>query len=126
MRIPKQIHLVLLFVFALVLVAPGCALRNQSSRRASPVAPRNASSASRCPDRVERAKVGGFVGTVFGTVAASLIGSPFIGGLYQVAGYVMGFASGDACQKRDSLLETNGSPKRSHPSTSAKVGEKGL
>jgi hypothetical protein len=66
------------------------------------------------------------VGTVVGTVAASLIGSPLIGGAYKVAGYVIGFASGDACRRADSVLKTGGSPKETHSSTSTEIKEEDI
>ena len=61
---------------------------------------------SRCPGRMDRARVGGLVGTVVGTVAGASIGVPLIGGIYQVAGYVIGLASGDSCRKEEQPEKT--------------------
>lgn len=84
--------------------------------------------AQHCPDRVQKASTGGFVGTVLGTVAASLIGGPLVGGIYKAAGYVIGFASADTCRKGDSPLETNGSLKTSSTSLapSSEISEEDL
>ena len=50
-----------------------------------------------CPDRIDRTGTGGTVGTVVGTIVGSFLGMPFLGGLYQVGGYVAGLASADPC-----------------------------
>ncbi len=115
---PKPIHLVFLLVLALTSLVPGCALRNKSPRSPEPVTSTKPPIAQHCPDRVQRASTGGFVGTVLGTVAAGLIGGPLVGGIYKAAGYVIGFASADMCRKGGSPLETNGSLKTDQSSTS--------
>jgi hypothetical protein len=66
------------------------------------------------------------VGGVTGLVAASLIGSPFIGGAYQLAGYVIGFASADSCPKGDSPLKASPSEEKSPPSITRKITEEKL
>ena len=89
-------------LLAIALALPACAARSQrpgnSAAVASPPQPR-------CADRVDRAKTGGMVGSVLGTIAASLFGTPALGIAYQGAGYVMGFASGSACAKAPPRVE---------------------
>ena len=48
------------------------------------------------------------MGTVFGAVAGSLIGTPIIAVVYKVAGYVMGFASADNCAQQGFVVERVG------------------
>lgn len=66
------------------------------------------------------------MGGVTGLVASSLIASPFIGSLYQLAGYVVGFASADTCRKADSPLEARPSEEKARPTMTSKIGEENL
>ena len=111
----------------MTLVLPGCALRNQTSANVAPVASVVPSKAQHCPDRVDRSRTGGFVGGVLGTVAASLIGSPFLGVLYRTAGSVIGFASEGNCPNREAPPEGKSAPlKNADPRSSAAIGEEDL
>lgn len=89
-------------LLAIALALPACAARNQHPGNTAAVA----SAQPRCADRVDRAKTGGMVGTVLGTIAASLFGTPALGIAYQGAGYVMGFASGSPCARAALRAET--------------------
>ena len=62
---------------------------------ATPVASRSETKA--CPDRVDTARAGGLAGTVLGTIVGSVFGMPFLGLVYKVAGYGIGFATGNSC-----------------------------
>lgn len=66
------------------------------------------------------------MGGVAGFVAASLIGSHFIGGVYQLAGYVMGFVSVDACREGDAPLRASPWGEKSSPSMASKIEEENL
>lgn len=111
---------------ALTFFSAGCALQS-SGRVDAPPVNSGASSVSRfCPDRVQRASTGGFVSGVVGTVAASLIGSPLFGGVYQLAGYVIGFTSADTCRKGDAPLRASPLEEKSPPSMASKIEEKNL
>lgn len=100
-------RLVLPLLLVAGLAMPACSLRGQSYGNGSEAASASQAKAPRCTDRVDRARVGGFVGTVLGTIAASVIGSPALGFFYKGAGYVMGFASGSPCVKTEPPAETN-------------------
>ena len=95
-------------LLAIALALPACAARNQrpgnTAVASAPQAPAQPPQ-PRCADRVDRAKTGGMVGSVLGTIAASLFGTPALGIAYQGAGYVMGFASGSACAKAQPQVE---------------------
>jgi len=52
-----------------------------------------------CSTQLNRGRAGGTVGSVVGFIAASALGSPVLGILYQVAGYGVGFAAADPCKK---------------------------
>ncbi|MEK6613982.1 MAG: hypothetical protein AABZ66_03770, partial [Candidatus Binatota bacterium] len=71
---------------------------------------------------MDRAKTGGFVGSVLGTIAASVIGSPFLGVFYQTAGYVMGFASSSPCPSTNSQPQSGESLKAADPPPGATIG----
>lgn len=86
----------LLFAAVLALLAAGCAVSGQ--RRGGPSPPQKPTAAEHCPDRVERARAAGAAGSFLGIIM-SLAGSPILGGFYQVAGYVIGFSSSDACKE---------------------------
>lgn len=118
----------LFYIFlAVIFLAPGCALRSQSSASPSPVASVAPSTAPRCSDRVDRARTGSLVGSVLGTIAASVIGSPFLGVFYKTAGYVMGFASDNPCPRTNLPKEAkNDSTEKAGPSTSPTIGEEDL
>ena len=93
----------LALLLAVALALPACAARNQRPGNTAAVASAPQAPAQppqpRCADRVDRSKTGGMVGTVLGTIAASLFGTPALAIAYQGAGYVMGFASGSPCAK---------------------------
>ena len=127
LKISKGIRAPLLILFAATLLVPGCALRKQNSPSATPVASVAPPITPHCSDRVDRAKTAGFVGGVLGTIAASLIGSPFLGVFYRTAGYVMGFASSNPkCPKADTTAESDGSVNKAEPSSSAVIVEEEL
>ena len=127
MKIARRIRAVFFTLLAMTLVLPGCALRNQTSANVAPVASEAPSKTQHCSDRVDRSRTGGFVGGVLGTVAASLVGSPFLGVLYKTAGYVIGFASENPqCPKAGSPAESNGPVNRAEPSSSAVIVEEEL
>ena len=75
---------------------------------------------------MKREKMGGFVGSVLGTIAASVIGSPFLGVFYQTAGYVMGFASSSPCPSTNSQPQSSESLKAADPPPGATIGEEDL
>ncbi len=75
--------------------------------------------ASRCPDRVDRARVGSLTGTVLG----AMIGFPLIGGVYSLAGYVMGFASGSSCNEENQSEKTGKLTKKAELAPSQKITE---
>lgn len=98
----------LFFLFLFVVIISGCAAWNQRHAEPVAVASNGPAVARHCPDRLQRARTGGFVGTVFGVIAGSLIGTPIISGVYNVAGYVMGFASSDYCAQQGFVVERAG------------------
>lgn len=55
------------------------------------------------------------MGTVFGVVVGSLIGGPIIAGVYNMAGYVMGFASADHCAQEGFVVERVGPVETTEP-----------
>ena len=127
LKISKRIRAPLLILLAAALLVPGCALRKLNSPGATPVASVAAPITPHCSDRVDRAKTAGFVGGVLGTIAASLIGSPFLGVFYRTAGYVMGFASSSPkCPKADSPAESNGTVNKTEEFPSAAIVEEEL
>lgn len=60
--------------------------------------------AGECATRLNRTRAGGTVGSVVGLIAASALGSPFLGILYQVGGYAAGYASADNCKKQNTAV----------------------
>lgn len=123
----KKIRLVILAVVIVALQAAGCTLYNQPAKNPPPGAASVASSETQhCPDRVERARTGSFVGTVLGTLITSLIGSPLIGGIYQAAGLVMGFASAGSCDRQVYRGERSGSPEGPRPLLATHIREEDL
>ena len=121
-------------MFCFLLVA-GCAPTNgrYGLRPTTNSAPAQASTADaaqgarHCPDRIKRMRAGGTVGSVVGFIAASALGSPLLGILYQVAGYGAGFASADHCKKDNAAVATAQAPNAS-PTTPAsdKIAEEDL
>ncbi|GEM_PF-5411291 len=59
-----------------------------------------------CSTWLNRGRAGGTVGSVVGFIAASAIGSPVLGILFQVAGYGAGFAAADPCKKNGAATQT--------------------
>lgn len=86
----------------------------------------SASVTPHCSDRVDRARTGNLVGTVLGTVAASLIGSPFLGVFYRAAGYVMGFASGNPCAQSSAPVNGDEPAEKAAPIPSPVIEEESL
>jgi len=125
LKISERIESLLFIFLAVTFLGSGCALRKQNSANPAPVASVAPSVTPRCSDRVDRAKTGGFVGSVLGTIAASVIGSPFLGVFYQTAGYVMGFASASPCPKANPPAQSNGSGNKPQPPPSV-IGEEDL
>ena len=78
--------------------------------------------ASRCPDRVDRAWVGSLTGTVLGAV----IGFPLIGGIYQLAGYAIGFASGSSCSEENQSEKTGKLMKKAELAPSQRITENNI
>lgn len=127
LKISKRNRAPLLILLAVTLFVPGCAMRKQNPSGEAPVSTVAAATTPHCSDRVDRARTGNLVGGVLGTIAASLIGSPFLGVFYRTAGLVIGFASGSPkCPKADSPAESNGSVNRAEPSSSAVIAEEAL
>ena len=127
MRIAKPLDPVVGFLVLVVLVLPGCAARSQNPATPAPLAAAAPANTPHCSDRVDRARTGNLVGTVLGTLAASLIGSPFLGVFYRAAGYVIGFASDSPkCPKADSPAQSNGSGDKPEPSSPVVIAEEGL
>jgi hypothetical protein len=118
-----------------VLLVAGCAPTNGRYGLRPPVnsAPAQTNSADAqaarpCPDRIKRARVGGTVGSVVGFVAASALGSPLMGILYQVAGYGAGFASADNCRKETATVAraTAQAPSGAPVASPAKIAEEDI
>jgi len=101
--------------FLLIVMVSGCAPWSQRPAGPGPVASNGAAVARHCPDRFQRARTGGFVGTVFGVVAGSLMGGPIIAGVYKMAGYVMGFASADNCAQKGFVVQRAGPVETAEP-----------
>lgn len=91
--------------FFLIVFLSGCALGNQGAPESGPAAANGPVALKHCPSRFQRARTGGFVGGVFGTVAAALTGSWIVGGVYKLAGYVTGLASTDNCTEQGFVVE---------------------
>ncbi len=89
----------------LMALAAGCAMTNGRRGLPPPGSP-EARATHHCPDRIDRARAGGAVGNVVGFIAASALGSPLLGILYNVGGYAAGFASADRCKKETPTLAT--------------------
>lgn len=92
---------ILPLLLAVILAPAGCSVRSQNPGSATPVASAAPAARPHCSDRVDRARTGNLVGSVLGTIAASVIGSPFLAVFYKSAGLVMGFASDSPCTKAD-------------------------
>ncbi len=82
----------------------------------------NPEMASRCPDRLDRARVGSLTGTVLG----AMIGFPLIGGFYSLAGYAMGFASGSSCSEENQSEKTGKLTKKAELAPSQKITENSI
>lgn len=126
MRISKIMQDVFIVSLACAFLGVGCAPRNPSLAAANTAAPARTPTAQHCPDRVDRARVGGFVGTIVGALAATLIGAPFLAGTYKVAGYVMGFASGSSCPKGDTAVEPKGAIDQAELPASTEIKQEDL
>jgi len=126
LKVSERIEPLLFIFLAVTFLGSGCALRKQNSANPAPSASAAPSITPRCSDRVDRAKTGGFVGSVLGTIAASVIGSPFLGVFYQTAGYVMGFASSSPCPSTNSQPQSSESLKAADPPPGATIGEEDL
>ena len=72
-----------------------------------------------CPTLLNRARAGGAVGSVLGLIAASALGSPVMGLLYQVAGYGVGAASADRCKNNEAPVATAQAPVQNQERKSA-------
>jgi len=102
-----------------VLIFPACATYRRSEGlrlKLNPVM------ASRCPDRVDRARVGGLTGTVLG----AMLGFPPIGVIYQLAGYAIGFASGSSCSEKNQSEKTGNLTKKAELAPSQRVTENNI
>ncbi len=78
--------------------------------------------ASRCPDRVDRARVGSLTGTVVG----AMLGFPLIGGFYSLAGFAMGFASGSSCSEENQSEKTGNLTKKAEIAPSQRITENNI
>ena len=123
MKVSERIEPLLFIFLAVTFLGPGCALRKQNSANPTPSASVAPSVTPRCSDRVDRARTGNLVGTVLGTIAASVIGSPFLGVFYKTAGYVLGFASSSPCPRTNSQPQSSDSLKEADPPPGATIGE---
>jgi hypothetical protein len=94
-----------IFLLCVVFIG-GCATSTGRPGLRGPISPAQAAARQHCPDRIDRAKAGGAVGNVIGFVAASALGSPLMGILYNVSGYAAGFGSADRCKKETAALGT--------------------
>jgi len=90
----KHINPTLIFLFLALFIFSSCATYRRSEGLRLKL---NPEMASRCPDRLDRARAGSLTGTVLG----AMIGFPLIGGVYSLAGYAMGFASGSSCSEEN-------------------------
>ena len=59
-------------------------------------------SAKKCPDRLDRARIGGMAGSVLGGAATAVSGSSAFGTLINLVGYAVGFTSKDTCSPANS------------------------
>ena len=98
-----KIRALKIFLLCLVFIA-GCSTTTGRPGLRGPINPSQATAPQHCPDRIDRAKAGGAVGNVVGFIAASALGSPLIGILYNVSGYAAGFGSADRCKKETATL----------------------
>ena len=89
-----------------LLLGAGCSTSTGRPGLRGPINSAQAAAPQHCPDRIDRAKAGGAVGNVIGFVAASALGSPLMGILYNVGGYAAGFTSADRCKKDAATLAT--------------------
>jgi len=115
------------FLLCLVFIA-GCSTTTGRPGLRGPINPAQATAPQHCPDRIDRAKAGGAVGNVVGFIAASALGSPLIGILYNVGGYAAGFGSADRCKKETATLATTNAqtPNGGKPAPAGKVTEEDL
>jgi hypothetical protein len=119
------------------LLMAGCAPTNgryglrpptNSAQTAAQTNSAQAQGSQHCPDRLNRTRAGGTVGSVVGFVAASALGSPLLGILYQVAGYGAGFASADNCRKETATVAraTAQAPSAAPVASPAKIAEEDI
>ena len=109
-----------------LLLAAGCAVQGARRAAPAPVSAAQTAPAQHCPDRIDRAKAGGTVGTVVGTVVASALGSPFLGILYQVGGYAAGFSSAAPCRNQNPAVAAAQSRSDAPPVPSGKIVEEDI
>lgn len=116
-----------IFLLCLVFIA-GCSTTTGRPGLRGPINPAQATASQYCPDRIDRAKAGGAVGNVIGFIAASALGSPLIGILYNVSGYAAGFSSADRCKKETATLATVNTQTANggKPASAGKVTEEDL
>ncbi len=82
---------------------------------------------SRCPDRLDRGRVGSLAGTVVGTIVGTAVGVPLLfGTIYHAAGYAMGFASGDSCNKKEPLEKKGKFVKKAEPASTQEITEENI
>ncbi len=81
---------------------------------------------SRCPDRLDRGKVGALAGTVVGTIVGTAVGVPLLGPIYHAAGYAMGFASSDSCNKKEPLEKKDKFVKKAEPAPTQEITEENI
>jgi len=88
----------------LCLLIAGCTTTTGRPGLRGPINPAKVTAPQHCPDRIDRARAGGAVGNVVGFVAATALGSPLLGILYNVSGYAAGFGSADGCKKETATM----------------------
>ena len=59
-------------------------------------------SAKKCPDRLDRAGIGGVAGSALGRAARAVSGSFVFGTLIHLVGYAVGYTSKDTCPPANS------------------------
>jgi hypothetical protein len=119
----KRFNPLLIFFFLAIFILPSCVTYRSSEGLRITSKP---TTKSRCPDRLDRGRVGGLTGAVVGTIAGSALGVPMLGGLYHVAGYVMGFSSHDPCTNNDPLEKKSKIAKKAVPAPTQVITEENI
>ncbi|MEE9550335.1 MAG: hypothetical protein V3W08_08055 [Candidatus Binatia bacterium] len=70
--------------------------------------------------------MGALAGTVVGTIVGTAVGVPLLGPIYHAAGYVMGFASSDSCNKKEPLEKKDKFVKKAEPAPTQEITEENI